>query len=270
MTFYLGPRAVSAGYRLAAFDSIGSTNAEALDRARDGERGPIWFVTSEQTAGRGRRHRPWIAPRGNLACSILEVIDVSPPVAATLGFAAGLALEAALRQVSVEASLRSAGSDEMKFALKWPNDVLAGQNKLAGILLEAEAVAENRLAVVVGIGTNVIAAPEGTPTPATSLKALGVDIGAEELFGALSDSWAEFRGIWDSGRGFGEIRQLWLERAAGLGRPVSILSGGTTVAGIFDTIDETGCMIIRTSDGRRVPISAGDVYFGSTASAGAA
>lgn len=269
MIFYLGPRATSAGYRLSAFDSIGSTNAEALTRARDGERGPIWFVTSEQTAGRGRRHRPWIAPRGNLASSILEVIDVSPSVAATLGFAAGLALEAALRQVSVEALRRSAGSDQMKFALKWPNDVLAGQDKLAGILIEAEAVGD-RLAVVVGIGTNVIAAPEGTPTPATSLKALGIDIGAEELFAALSDSWTEFVSIWDSGRGFGEIREMWLRRAAGLGQPVSILSGGSTVKGIFDTIDETGCMIVRTPEGRRVPISAGDVYFGAAASVGAA
>src|SRR6266853_1296383 len=153
MAFTLGPRALSAGYRLAAFDQIGSTNAEAMARARQGERGPTWFVTTEQTAGRGRRHRPWIAPRGNLASSILEVLDVSPAVAATLGFAAGLALEAALRRVS--------------------------------------------------IGTNVVAAPEGTPTPATSLAAIGVDIGAEELFAELSDAWAEFRGIWDKGRGFG-------------------------------------------------------------------
>src|SRR5258708_4863476 len=270
MTFSLGPRAISAGYRLAAFERIGSTNAEAMSRARDGERGPMWFVTSEQTAGRGRRHRPWIAPRGNLAGSILDVIDVSPAIAATLGFAAGLALEAALQKVSVEASLRSAGSDDMKFSLKWANDVLAGRQKLAGILLEAEAVADNRLAVVVGIGTNVVAAPEGTPTPATSLTALGVDIGAEELFAVLSDYWAEFRGLWDNGRGFGEIRRLWLARAAGLGQPVAIQSGGSTVEGTFDTIDESGCMIIRTLEGRRVPISAGDVYFGAAASAGAA
>jgi BirA family biotin operon repressor/biotin-[acetyl-CoA-carboxylase] ligase len=270
MAFSLGPRASSAGYRLAAFDSIGSTNAEAISRAREGEYGPIWFVTSEQTAGRGRRHRPWIAPRGNLASSILEVIDVSPAVAATLGFAAGLALEAALQRVSIEASLRAAGSDFMKFSLKWPNDVLAGRQKLAGILLEAEAMPDNRLAVVVGIGTNVVAAPGGTPTPATSLAALGVNIGAEELFGTLSDSWTEFRGIWDDGRGFGEIRRLWLERAAGLGQPVAIQMGGTSVEGTFDTIDDTGCMIVLTSDGKRVPISAGDVYFGSAASAGAA
>src|SRR5437879_2170461 len=251
MTFSLGPRAALAGYQLAAFDSIGSSNAEAMSRARDGERGPMWFVTSEQIAGRGRRHRPWIAPRGILACSILEVIDVSPAVAATLGFAAGLALEAALQRVSIEASLRSAGTGHMNYSLKWPNDVLAGRQKLAGILLEAEAVADNRLAVVVGIGTNVVAAPERTPTPATSLTALGVHIGAEELFAVLSDCWAEFRGLWDNGRGFGEVRRLWLARAAGLGQPVAIQSGGSTVEGTFGTIGEAACMIVRTLDGRR-------------------
>src|SRR5450631_2412059 len=269
MSFWLGPRSASEGYRLTAFDHVGSTNAAAMLCARAGERGPTWFVTSEQTAGRGRRHRPWIAPRGNLASSILEVIEVSPAVAATLGFAAGLALEAALQKVSIEASLRSAGSDDMKFSLKWPNDVLAGRQKLAGILLEAEAVAGDRLAVVVGIGTNVVAAPEGTPTPATSLAALGVHVGAEELFAALSDAWVEFRGIWDNGRGFDEIRRLWLARAAGLGQKVAVQAGGTTVEGTFDTIDETGCMIVATAAGTRVPISAGDVYFGSAASAGA-
>jgi BirA family biotin operon repressor/biotin-[acetyl-CoA-carboxylase] ligase len=269
MVISLGPRASSAGYRLVAFDSIGSTNTEALARARGGERGPIWLVASEQTAGRGRRHRPWIGPRGNLLCSVLELIDISPAVAATLGFAAGLALESALRRLSVEASLRSAGSDTMKFLLKWPNDLLCGPNKLAGILLEAEAIADHGLAVVVGIGTNVVAAPEGTPTPATSLAALGVNVSAEELFGALSDAWVEYRGIWDNGRGFADIRRQWLERAAGLGQGVSIRSGEATISGTFDGIDDAGCLIVATSDGNRIPISAGDVYFGSAASAGA-
>jgi BirA family transcriptional regulator, biotin operon repressor / biotin---[acetyl-CoA-carboxylase] ligase len=269
MTFALGPRAAAAGYRLTAFDQIGSTNAEAMLSARAGERGPMWFVTTEQTAGRGRRLRPWVAPRGNLASSILEVIDVAPALAATLGFAAGLALEQALRKLSIEAALRMAGSDRLNFSLKWPNDVLAGRSKLAGILLEAEAMVGGGLAVVVGIGTNVVAAPEGTPTPATSLKALGIDISAEELFAALSDGWAEFREVWDDGRGFGEIRRLWLERATGLGQAVAIKSGSTLIEGIFDTIDEQGCMIVRTTDGNLVPITAGDVYFGSVSSAGA-
>ncbi len=266
MALALGAEAVSAGYRLAAFDSIGSTNAEAMARARDGETGPIWFVTTEQTAGRGRRQRPWIAPRGNLAASVLEVIDVAPGVAASLGFAAGLALQAALSDLTAQAAV-PLGVD---YRLKWPNDVLAGSHKLAGILLEAEAVADGRLAVVVGIGTNVVAFPSDTPYPATALKALGVDVTAERLFAALSDHWASCRAIWDNGRGFPEIRRQWLQRAAGLGETVSIRSGATTVEGLFDSIDDTGCLIVRTPEGRQIPIAAGDVYFNSTASAGAA
>src|SRR5271167_583233 len=118
MAFTLGPRATSAGYRLESFDQVGSTNSAAMESARIGERGPMWFVTTEQTAGRGRRQRPWIAPRGNLASSVLETIDVAPATAATLGFAAGLALEAALQAVVGPAAA-------IGFSLKWPNDVLA-------------------------------------------------------------------------------------------------------------------------------------------------
>jgi len=270
MAFALGSRATSAGYRLAAFDQVGSTNTEAMAHARSGEGGSIWFVTTEQTAGKGRRQRAWIAPRGNLASSVLEIIDVPPATAATLGFAAGLSIASALEQVSIEANLRRAGSDPLKFLLKWPNDVLVAKQKLVGISLEAEIVTGNRLAVVVGIGTNVVAAPEGTPTPAVSLAALGVHVGAEELFAVLSDAWVEFRGIWDNGRGFGEIRRLWLARAAGLGEPVAINTGAATIAGTFDTIDETGCLIVRTTEGKHLPIAAGEVYFGSAASVGAA
>ena len=264
MPFKLGPRAVSNGYRLAAFDRIGSTNAEAMARAREGERGPVWFVTTEQTAGRGRRNRPWIAPRGNLASSVLEVMDTTPLAAATLGFAAGLAAQRALREVCAAAS-RSSG--QVDFLLKWPNDVLADGKKLVGINLEAETVDGERLAVVVGIGTNVIGAPEGTPTPATSLAALGFAVTAEDLFAQLSDAWAEFRGIWDGGRGFADIRKSWLAGAVGLGEPVAIRSGSVTIEGIFETLDEQGCLIVRTGEGRRIPITAGDVHFGSVASA---
>jgi BirA family transcriptional regulator, biotin operon repressor / biotin---[acetyl-CoA-carboxylase] ligase len=269
MTFSLGPKATSAGFRLAAFDKVGSTNTEAMARARQGERGPMWFVTTEQTAGRGRRQRAWVAPRGNLASSVLEVMDVAPAVAATMGFAFGLAHAAALQRVSMEANLRLAGSDQLDYRLKWPNDILVRGEKLCGLLVEAEAVTGG-LAVVAGIGTNIIAAPDGTPTPATSLNALGVHVGAEELFAALADAWVELRGIWDHGRGFAEIRNAWLEHAFGVGEPVAIRTGATTVEGTFDTIDDTGCLIVRTAAGKRMPITAGEVHFGTAASVGAA
>jgi BirA family biotin operon repressor/biotin-[acetyl-CoA-carboxylase] ligase len=270
VAFALGPRARAAGVGLKEFDQTGSTNSDAMAYARSGGRAPCWFVTTMQTAGRGRRNRVWIAPRGNLASSVVEVLDVTPSAAATLGFAAGVALERALRVVSQEAASRAPNSAANDYRLKWPNDILAGGGKLVGMNLEAEALPNGQLAVVVGMGTNIVAAPEGTPYPATCLRALGVSASAEDVFAALSDSWHEMRSIWNNGRGFAQIRDLWLDRAAGLGQAVSIRSGTSVISGIFDTIDDTGCMIVTTADRKRIPIAAGDVYFGDTASAKAA
>ena len=224
------PRPYRRATGLAAFDQIGSTNAEAMARARDGERGPMWFVTTEQTAGRGRRQRAWIAPRGNLASSVLEVMDVSPAVAATLGFAAGLGARerAAEGQHRGQSAVGRIGSVEIspEMAERRSGPRAEARRHPAGGRGRGRRSAWPSWS---GIGTNVVAAPEGTPTPATSLAALGVHVGAEELFAALSDAWVEFRGIWDNGRGFGEIRRLWLERAAGLGEPVAIQTGTATV-----------------------------------------
>ncbi|MDQ8728752.1 biotin--[acetyl-CoA-carboxylase] ligase [Bradyrhizobium sp. LHD-71] len=260
MAFALGSKAQSAGYRLLSFDSIGSTNAEGLARAKAGETGPLWLVTDHQVSGRGRRNRAWISPRGNLAASVLEVMAVQPAVAATLGFAAGVALAEALRSLGVEAEV------------KWPNDVLLHGAKLSGILLEAESLAEGRMAVVTGIGVNVVGAPQGVPYAATSLADAGTGISAERLFAALSDRWAEARQLWDAGRGMAGLRSKWLACAAGVGRPVTIQVGGQTVAGTFETIDESGHLIVATADGRRVPIASGEVFFGDAGSkpAGAA
>ena len=270
MAFALGPHARSQGYRLVAFDAIGSTNAEAMTRARAGEvgreRGPLWLVTSHQTQGRGRRSRPWETPPGNLAASVVEVMNVAPQLAATLGFAAGLALATALRNL-VPPSLYGPA-----FRLKWPNDVLAGSAKLSGILLEAEAVEQDHknagLIVIVGIGVNVVSAPQGLPYPATSLQQLGLKFTAGEVFAALSDAWAMYRDIWDEGRGLGDIRAAWLDHAAGLGQKISVKLGDKILDGIFQSIDDDGRLLLDV-DGRIVPIAAGDVHFGNIASAGA-
>src|SRR5690606_22623525 len=129
--FSLGARAKATGYRLTGFDSIGSTNSEALAAAAAGDPGGIWFAALQQTAGRGRRGRAWESPSGNLAASLLIVPDASPEVIATLGFVAGVALNAALSSVLPDSMVRigidgADGADgRSRIALKWPNDVLA-------------------------------------------------------------------------------------------------------------------------------------------------
>ena len=125
------------------------------------------------------------------------------------------------------------------------------------------------MAIVVGIGVNVVAYPEDVPYPATSLTRLGANCDAETLFLALSDAWEENSRMWGEGRGLAAIRKRWLARAAGLGSEVAVRVDGTVLRGIFETIDEDCRFVIRDNDGQRVKIAAGDVHFGAVASASA-
>lgn len=256
MAFAIGARAAEAGHRLEAFDSLDSTNSLGLERARSGERGPLWIVTALQTGGRGRRGREWAGGQGNFAGSLLVTMDTAPATAATLGFVAGLALDEALR-------LCAPGAD---IALKWPNDVLCGNAKLAGILLEAERAADS-LAVVIGIGVNLASAPEGLPYPATCLAARGFIVHPERMLSALSDAWISFERLWNGGRGMPQIRDLWLGKAAGRGQPVSVTIGDRVIAGNFETLDDSGRLILRAADQSEVAIAAGEVHFGPISTA---
>tara|TARA_R110002020_G_scaffold26365_1_gene85211 strand:+ start:15281 stop:16111 length:831 start_codon:yes stop_codon:yes gene_type:complete len=271
--FTLGFKARAAGYRLRAFDSIGSTNAEALAAAASGDPGGIWFAARQQTAGRGRRGRPWESPHGNLAATLLIVPDCDPTLSATLGFVAGVSLSRALSVVLPDGLVRigvdgADGQDgRSRIALKWPNDVLADGAKLSGILLEAHRLPDGRQAIAIGIGVNVVAAPQGLPYPATSLQELGVPRQAEDVFVALSDAWTESFSLWDDGRGIDAVLTHWRASAAGIGAPVAVNQDGAVLRGIFESIDDVGRLIVRAEDDRLIAITAGDVHFGATASA---
>nr|WMC95067.1 biotin--[acetyl-CoA-carboxylase] ligase [Aminobacter aminovorans] len=275
MGFQLAPTATADGFRLEAHDAVGSTNALALERAMAGDPGKLWVVSKKQESGRGRRGRAWATPEGNLAATLLKVLDHDLQYAATLGFVAGLALADALDAVAPNARFSvgvdgGSGQGVKRFELKWPNDVLASGAKLAGILLESTLLGQGRLAIAIGIGVNVVAHPTDVPYPATSLASLGAGVDAETLFLALSDAWSENERIWAGGRGLAAIRKRWLGRAAGLGSEVAVRIEGNVVRGVFETIDEDCRFVIRDTKGEAVKIAAGDVHFGAVASAGAA
>ncbi len=274
MAFRLAPTALSDGYRLEAFDSVGSTNATALERARTGDPGKLWLVSKRQESGRGRRGRAWETHEGNLAATLLlsDLRDLSG--AATLGFVAGLSLGDALESLVPASKLSIApdGADTGnggRFELKWPNDVLARGAKLAGILLESQSMPAGGFAVAIGIGVNVVAYPTGVPYPATSLQELGAKVDAEGLFSALSDAWADYFALWNGGSGLAAIRERWLARAAGIGAEVAVRLDGQVLRGIFETIDDECRFVVRTADGVAHAIAAGDVHFGAVASASA-
>src|ERR1700720_304756 len=114
-----------AGVRHIAYETLGSTNAEALARARAGEHGPLWITAATQSAGRGRRGRTWVSTPGNLFATLL-LTDPSPPEAAPqLSFVVALALHDALAECAPQLG--------PLLKLKWPNDLLLGPPKLARI-----------------------------------------------------------------------------------------------------------------------------------------
>jgi BirA family biotin operon repressor/biotin-[acetyl-CoA-carboxylase] ligase len=236
--------------RLATVDS---TNAEALRRARAGERGPLWVVAASQTAGRGRRGRAWASPPGNLYASLLLVDPAPAAVAPQLAFVAGLAVHDAC------AALAPGLADGL--ALKWPNDLLCGGAKIAGILIEGEGgpVAGPTTAVI-GIGVNCRHHPDAVEHPATDFAAQGAAVEAPALLDSLRRTMAARLGEWDRGANFAAIRSAWLGRAAGLGQGIRARLPDREVSGVFEAVDEAGRLVLRCADGRREVITAGEVF----------
>jgi BirA family biotin operon repressor/biotin-[acetyl-CoA-carboxylase] ligase len=230
-------------------DSVDSTNAEALRHARAGEAGPLWIAAVQQTAGRGRRGRSWMSPPGNLHASLL-LTDPSPSAAAPqLAFVAGLAVHDACAALAPGL----AGS----LALKWPNDMLCGGAKIAGILIEGEGEV---VTVAIGIGVNCRHHPFTVELPATDFAEQGATVAAPALLQALGPAMATRLRQWDRGAGFAAIRAGWLARAAGIGHAVRVRLAERETSGHFEAIDEAGRLVLRLGDGRRETIAAGEVF----------
>ncbi|MEE8351098.1 MAG: biotin--[acetyl-CoA-carboxylase] ligase [Rhodospirillales bacterium] len=243
-----------AAYNLVALESIDSTNAEAKRMAAQGpEKAPdgtvIW--AREQTAGRGRRGREWSSPPGNLYFSLILRPDVTIQKAAEFSFIAAL---------SLFDSLGTVGEPGHQVALKWPNDILLNDRKVAGILLETEtgagAVPEW---IVLGVGINIGVFPADTEFPATSFRAEAWGAAEAETLVAFcrhfllwSDKWLD--------EGFEPVRKTWLWRCYGKDKEIEVELENETITGIFTDLDEDGALLLETADGVR-RITAGDVFF---------
>ena len=238
------------GYGLATFDEIDSTNAEARRRAAAGESGPLWIMAARQSAGRGRRGRVWISPPGNLAATLLLRPGRPSAECAQLSFVAAIA----------SADMIAAHTGDV--TVKWPNDVLAGGRKIAGILLEAETaqgMATPWLAI--GIGVNLAHFPPGTEFPATSLAALGARAPRpRDALDALAVNFAKWYDVWRAD-GFAPIRDAWLARAGGLGARIRARLQNEEASGVFEGLDETGALLLNQGHGRVRAIAAGEIFF---------
>jgi BirA family biotin operon repressor/biotin-[acetyl-CoA-carboxylase] ligase len=225
------------------YDSIDSTNDEAMRLAREGVAHGTVVHADQQTAGRGRLTRRWSSPAGNLYVSIVLHPNMSAARSVELGFVAALAAADA-----VDALLPRG----VRATLKWPNDVLVRGGKIAGILLE-----QTNDALILGIGLNVLQAPSDVSHQVSTIVGCGglasVDGAREKLLAALANWWE----TWQQD-GFDPIRIAWLARAHPIGSKLTVRLADRLVIGAFAGIDENGVLLLDTAEGR-ARIVAGDV-----------
>jgi BirA family biotin operon repressor/biotin-[acetyl-CoA-carboxylase] ligase len=240
------------GCQLLCYDSIGSTNDEAKHLARDGAEEGTFVWALEQTAGRGRRGRGWVSPRGNLYLSLVLRPDCPVSRAAQLGFVAALAVGDALRAILPRIE---------RLTYKWPNDVLIDGRKIAGVLLESETVGSEKLSfIVVGVGVNLTASPHGMEFPATSIMEEGLgEVMPEvmlEQFAAHFRSWIT---RWRA-EGFAPVRAAWLAAAAIVGgEPIRVRLESRALCGRFLDLDHEGNLLLDYA-GECRRIAAGEVF----------
>ena len=241
-------------FRHIELGDVASTNVECMERARAGDPGGLWITAVRQTGGRGRRGRTWVSEPGNLYSSLL-LIDPAPwDALASLPLAVTLAVHDAIASVlPVEAA--------EALRIKWPNDVLIGGRKTSGILIEAEQLSGGRRAVVIGCGINVAHRPDTGLYPSTCLAEQGSSATPQELFARLVVAMDEVLGTWNRGQGLAQIRDSWLDRADGIGKPVTVNLPDRQIHGLFDGIDDEGRLMLAMADGSRQMIASGDVFF---------
>ena len=225
------------------YERIGSTNDEARRLGREGAPAGTVVCADEQTAGRGRQARHWYSPPGNLYLSLLLRPAVAPARLAELAFVSALAVADtadALLPPTVRASL------------KWPNDVLANGAKIAGILLE-----QADGALVVGIGLNILHAPEQASYQVTTLAACGGLATVDGARSILLDRVARHLQVWEED-GFAPVRAAWLVRAHPVGSALRVTLQGRSVSGQFAGLDDDGALLLHLPEGLR-RIVAGEV-----------
>lgn len=238
-----------------ALPEIDSTNAEGFRRAAS-LAAPTWITAGVQTAGRGRRARPWSSPAGNFHGTLVLKPQGSPETVALRSFGAALALRDALVEVT--------GLPD-SFTLKWPNDVLCNGGKIAGILLESQGLNTPDPVLCLGIGVNLIAAPDpalletGAVHPVSLLQETGLRVTPAAFLDALVPAYARWEATFIRA-GFSPLRDAWLAHAARLGETIRARTGTMTCEGRFETIDAQGNLILRTTQAT-LAIPAAEVFF---------
>lgn len=229
--------------------SLGSTMDLLDEFARAGAAEGLVVRTDAQTAGRGRGGRTWESPPGGVYCSVLLRPNLRADQIGALSLVVGVAIAEALEQLT-----------PVRCQLRWPNDVLVGGQKIAGVLIQSRLGTELIDFVNVGIGIDVAQPLTTLPPVATTLHVAANDesIAVDHVFAALLERLERWYTLFVDAAGRPSLDQ-WRARAAYLGTTVSVRGSSGDVTGVMQGIDDAGRLLLLMSDGNTRPVIQGDL-----------
>lgn len=236
-------------WQIEKFASVESTMDIAHDRAGNGCAEGRVIVADEQTRGHGRRGNAWVSPVGNLYCSIILRPELAIRNSGQISF---------LTAVVLADTVMPMLSDDHIYQNKWPNDSLIDGRKFAGILLENGTSGHQLDYLIIGIGVNIVTAPQDKIDLASVVKN---PIGKDEFLNALTLNFTMRLDQWRK-HGFAPIRQAWLTHAKGLGGDIQVRLPQGDLGGKFNGLDENGALLLGLDQGLEKVIHSGEVFFG--------
>lgn len=235
------------------FSLLKSTNGTAREGLSNGKPAPFWIIADEQTDGRGRQGREWVSLSGNLFTSLALSLPISTPNLSVISLLAGLALRDAINDIL---------DDEKNFeiTLKWPNDLVINNAKLAGILIENQNnIANQTCELVIGYGLNIGCCPVVEGRETTCLHNWGQKVNRDQIFQSLIKNNEKWLDIWQQGANVTDICENWLSHSQPIGTAITVKHGNDIKQGQFFGLDESGSLKLKQSDGTIDVITAGEL-----------
>ena len=236
-------------WNIEVFDILPSTMDTAHERAKSHTSENPVIVAREQSGARGRRGNVWIAPPGNLYCSIIIKPQTDIKDVGQYSFIAAVALADIVKPLL---------DKEFTYQHKWPNDGLINDRKFAGFLIEGGINEVKERYLVLGIGVNIVSAP---PEKACLAEAGAVGFSSDELLKLYLQKLDEYLEFYRN-KGFKPIRDAWIKDAKGLNQDITVRLPHETLQGVFNGLDETGALLLKLDKGGEKVIHSGEVFFG--------
>ncbi len=238
-------------WRLEEYAALASTSDTCIARAKAGEAAGLAVMAGQQTEGRGSRGRQWVSAPGNLALSVLLRPDIKAAESGVFALLAGIGVAEGLKEFLPGGV----------FMLKWPNDVLLGGAKLAGLLIDAAPVQDRIDWLVIGIGVNILHRPEIPGRSTTAMAEHGARVEAPAVGEAVLERLTHWLGILAE---YGAVRiiQDWLSRAHPVGTLLEVKTQHRTVTGAFAGLSPAGELLLSVEN-RIEKFSTGEILLGT-------